>query len=102
MTASEYPINPQVIRDSGVVERKSEEWARRVLSEICGKEGADNFSDCAPEGDVEGDEVFDDIMGGVNLESSGESKGFMFADERRRIALRRRFLFGLIVTSPDY
>ena len=100
-TVSQSLLNPKVIPDSGLVERKSEEWARLALPEICGEEGAGKHSDCAAEGVIEDEEAFDDIKNCVNVEIGEESEGFIIADKRRRIALRHRFSIETFVTFPD-
>ena len=53
---------------------------KRAFEQFSCKAGVRSQADCAIEGDDEYERSFVDILSGVNVETEGESKGFIIAD----------------------
>ena len=90
--SSAFP-NLQFVPDLDVVVREGEECVRRALDEV---EASDSRTEEASEGDS-----LVDIMGGLEMETGGESEGFTFAETLQRADLLSETVLEGVVDTPD-
>ena len=83
VAAGRAPLNPVVVPDCEVSERKGTKCVRRGLERMRGKAEVGRHADCETEGEDKNEESFVDIIIGVLGEEALKSEGFAFADALR-------------------